>query len=517
MADMTNAASASVPSAAPSSSLSATGAAALSASSSPADGWLTAAKDDIDQWAAVMPKDADGTPIDWQWVRSLDLAGGIGHASDADFAPGAAGTDAHDLLAADYAVRDRLESIIAQCSTAFMTDFDRLIASYRLPRALAYANRRLADEIALLIDRGVAEGHWTVHDEQRGRVSVPVLVPTDGTDVADIQDRTADIDEARSTRRKARMNQERAGRSGMAQANLDAAVAVAAGGPATGMAPTSAKDADAAAARRAADYGRPDWRSPYLPGRDVADVIGIDIETTGTDPARDYIIDVGFECMDVSAGQSADPSATPGAPGAPAASDAGYRYERESYAADGAYGQARLPFGVTARAARHGNPFIARLTGIDIAERGPGSGIRLFDEWPAAQRGLLMRLEQRPYVAHNATFEHKFFMLAIAGYAESYRAGRITIIDTMPMSRQWDPGSAPDDAHPYGDNRLESYARRQGALSEDEAERHLGLEDAHIMLVAMRRHLADLRVDGRGPWGADGRGGVGGKRCGRRY
>ena len=516
MAGMTNAASASVPSA-PSSVPSAT-AAASSASPSPVYDWLTAAKDDIDQWAAVMPKDADGAPIDWRWVRSLDLAGGVGRATDADLEPGASGDSAHDLLAADYAVRDRLEAIIAQCSTAFMTDFDRLIASYRLPRALAYANRRLADEIALLVDRGVAEGHWTVHDEQRGRVSVPVLVPTDGTDVADIQDRTADIDEARSARRKTRMSQERSGQSGMARANLGAAVAVAAGRPADGAAASAVSadtGADEAAARRIADYGRPDWRSHYLPGRDVADVIGIDIETTGTDPARDYIIDVGFECMDVSAGPSATAVANPEADAQAAAG--GYRYERESYAADGAYGQARLPFGVTARAARHGNPFIARLTGIDIAERGPESDIRLFDEWPAAQRGLLTRLEQRPYVAHNATFEHKFFMLTIAGYAESYRAGHITIIDTMPMSRQWDPGSAPDDAHPYGDNRLESYAKRQSALPANESERHLGLEDAHIMLVAMRRHLADLRADGRGPWGADGRGGVGGKRCGRRY
>ena len=53
----------------------------------------------------------------------------------------------HNLLKKDLAVRDRLESIIAQCNTTFMTDFDRLIASYRLPRALAYANRRLCDEL----------------------------------------------------------------------------------------------------------------------------------------------------------------------------------------------------------------------------------------------------------------------------------------------------------------------------------------------------------------------------------
>ena len=58
-----------------------------------------------------------------------------------------------------------------------MMDYDRLIASYRLPRALAYANRRLCDEIAVLRQIGVAMGLWTVTEERRERVTVPVLLP----------------------------------------------------------------------------------------------------------------------------------------------------------------------------------------------------------------------------------------------------------------------------------------------------------------------------------------------------
>ena len=88
-------------------------------------------------------------------------------------------------------------------------------------------------------------------------------------------------------------------------------------------------------------------------------------------------------------------------------------------------------------------------------------------------------------------------MLNVAGYAESYRAGKITIIDTLPMSRRWDEGSIPDDEHPYGNNTLDAYAKRQGALDESKSERHLGLEDTHIMLVAMKHHLGVLHGEGR--------------------
>ncbi|MCH9275299.1 DNA polymerase III subunit epsilon [Bifidobacterium amazonense] len=456
-------------------------------------------------WSATMPKDADGRAIDWNWIRSLDLAVGVGRASDDDLEPGAA-SDLHDLIARDYAVRDRLEPVIAQCSTAFMTDFDRIISSYRLPRALAYANRRLNDEIALLIERGVAEGRWTVTEERRRRTTVPVLHATDGNDaaLADIQDRSADVANARADRRGRQREQERAGRRDMLRANLGGATSQAGSATLFGGGDPTRNDrsprADSEARLR--DYRRPDWRDAYLPGRDVDAVMGIDIETTGIDPARVYIIDVGFEFMNM-------------ASDAPAQGNA-YRYEQDYYEAGDAYGQSRLAFGVPARAARLDNKVIRDLTGIDVRERGPASGLRLFEEWPAAQQGLLRRLEAQPYVAHNATFEHGFFMLNVAGYAESYRAGNITIIDTMPMSKRWDPGSEPDDEHPYGDNKLDSYAKRQGALSAEHNERHLGLEDAHIMLVAMKHHLRELRAEGRGPWGSGGVGGVGGKRCGRR-
>lgn len=466
--------------------------------------WLDEAKEDIDRWAQVMPRDADGDDIDWRWVRGLDLKAGVGKTS----APSAGASDAwsaqeaHDALKADLATRARLESLLAQCSTAFMTDFDRILASYRLPRALAYANRRLNDAMRLTVRLGEESGWWNAETKREGRADVTVLSPmasSDGgvvVDVSDLHDRTSEILQARAERRKALRERREAGASLASRANLSGM-----SGPESG-APEQASDGGAKDARRV-NANKPDWRDAYLPGRDIDTVMGVDIETTGTDPARDHIIDAGFEFMNM---------VSPRPEGV--ASD--YAYACASYVAGGAYGQARLAFGVPEAAAKAGNPFIASLTGIDVSSRSAAEGWRVFDEWPEAQAGLLRRLVAQPYVAHNATFEHGFFMLTLAGYAEAYRAGDVTIVDTLPMSRQWDPSSKPDEEHPYGDNTLESYARRQGVLADGDKERHLGLEDAHIMLEAMRRHLHALRAEGQGPWGPSGRAGVGGKRCGRR-
>ena len=340
---------------------------------------------------------------------------------------------------------------------------------------------------------------------------MPVLQSVAGAEslvnLNDIQDRTAQIVNGRAERRAAEREQKRASDYAMSRANLSGVTSP--GGSkvfdygSLGSAGGSADSAEAAQDRRLADYKKSDWRDAYLPGRDVDTVMGIDIETTGTDPARVYIIDAGFEFMNMISPR-------------PAGEPAGYRYEQDYYETGDAYGQARLSFGVPAQNALLGNPLILDLTGIDVRDRA-SADFRLFDEWPEAQIGLLQRLEQQPYVAHNARFEHSFFMLNVAGYAESYRAGNITIIDTLPMSRRWDEGSIPDDEHPHGNNTLDAYAKRQGALDASKSERHLGLEDTHIMLVAMKHHLGVLHAEGRGPWGAGGRPGNGGKRCGKRW
>lgn len=220
----------------------------------------------------------------------------------------------HALLKDDLAIRDRLEPTIAQCNSTFMMDYDRLIASYRLPRALAYANRRLCDEIAVLRQIGVAMGLWTVTEERRERVTVPVLLPgsalaSGGVALDDIQDRTADIVNGRAARRAAEKSQKRASDYAMSRANLSGVTSP--GGSTLFDYGSETKSAESAQLRRMAEYRKSDWRDAYLPGRDVDNVMGIDIETTGTDPARVYIIDVGFEYMNII---SPRPAAAPHGP-----------------------------------------------------------------------------------------------------------------------------------------------------------------------------------------------------------
>ena len=68
--------------------------------------------------------------------------------------------DAHALLMQDYAIRERLEAILENVTSVFMGDFDRNLDSFRLARALAYANRRLNDEITLIMDEQVTTDNF---------------------------------------------------------------------------------------------------------------------------------------------------------------------------------------------------------------------------------------------------------------------------------------------------------------------------------------------------------------------
>ena len=247
---------------------------------------------------------------------------------------------------------------------------------------------------------------------------------------------------------------------------------------------------------RRASQGSPsyDWRARFLPGRDVSKVVGIDLETSGLDPIYDYVIDAGWEYMDM----SDDSDSHEG--------ESRNIYTDSRYSAEGAYGQHRESYGLSDLRSSMGNDTedVSGISAEDLAGHKP------LDDDPDAQKRLLHALTSAPFVAHNANFEHHHFMLNVAGYAEAYRAGKVTIIDTLAMSVKW---GHYDDIEGKSNNKLDTYAKRFGGLSADGSERHLGLEDSHIMLVAMKNHLRSLKEHDQGPWGVDGKAGVGGKTC----
>lgn len=135
--------------------------------------------------------------------------------------------------------------------------------------------------------------------------------------------------------------------------------------------------------------------------------VGIDIETTSTNPEQGYIVNVGWEVMDLAEG-AAGGSAT----GA------------ESYYC-----------GLPEQYEQQGVP-LQEIHGIqwsDVADRKP------FREDAELQKRLLSVLKSHPYMAHNAAFEDSWFMLNLPGYAEARKEGKIIPIDTRDICRALDP------------------------------------------------------------------------------
>lgn len=179
-------------------------------------------------------------------------------------------------------------------------------------------------------------------------------------------------------------------------------------------------------------------------------VLGIDIETTGRAPERGYIINVGWELMDLTS------DAVP--------------HDPESYycGLPEMYREAGVPLAD-----------IHKITWADVEGKKP------FREDTELQKRLLSLMKKRPYVAHNAAFEDSWFMLHLPGYAEARREGKIIVIDSRQICRSIDEEvrTLPRESSPAS---LENWARRRGTLAADEAERHLGLDDTDLMLRTMQ-------------------------------
>lgn len=201
----------------------------------------------------------------------------------------------------------------------------------------------------------------------------------------------------------------------------------------------------------------------------VETMVGIDLETTGVSPNDSYIVDAGWESFDMAAGHAFDA-------------------ERHTYGVS----DQRMGLGF--------KDDITALTGISTQTV---DGFLPFQEDPDAQLRMLDALAGHIMVAHNARFERSFLIRNCAGFAESLRDGTIRIIDSMKVAQH------SEDMRTQG-FKLDDYARRNHALDadrdtcvpasdggtlhldQDETERHLGLEDAHIMMRAMHNQLGLL-------------------------
>ena len=111
--------------------------------------WVNDAKKDIPYWDRIIDNDAVLNPIDWNWLAKADLMNGVGTASLMNIENMNANTALafHD---ADVDILTTLDNLYARMSTSFMFDNDRVVKSYRLARSVAYAKRRLKDEIERL-------------------------------------------------------------------------------------------------------------------------------------------------------------------------------------------------------------------------------------------------------------------------------------------------------------------------------------------------------------------------------
>lgn len=179
-------------------------------------------------------------------------------------------------------------------------------------------------------------------------------------------------------------------------------------------------------------------------------ILGIDIETTDRYPDRGYIINVGFELMDLG------PDTVP--------------YDPEVYFC-----------GLPEMYREKGVPLerIHHITWADVDGKTP------FRQNKALQAKILKLMKKYPFMAHNAAFEDSWFTLHLDGYAEARKAGKIVPIDSRDICRQLDPEvkTLPRESSPAA---LENWARRRGTLQASENEVHQGLDDTELMLKTVQ-------------------------------
>lgn len=434
--------------------------------------WVNQAKADIPQWREAAPYmmnkwgkpvlDENGNKqyINWDTLSKLDYVKGIGVGSDYP--------DPEKGLAMDAARQDYAHKVYETMDYVFQHDTEHRIESFRTGLMLAYGNRRLTDEVDVLAKR----------IQERDGLDEPPLSPLQQREKADGDKYWAE--------RKAR----------------EAKVAEAKANGTWEPAPPDSWEAQKAERDRLNDMS-------YFPGRNTGEVIGTDIETASTGglrfPAGDMatISNIGFARTNLSVPEDElpEPDGTTG--------------EKEwDETLKGNYGIEKYDFGGSKDRVEAGNTY-EEYTQIPTAEL---TKHKPLDEDRRMQRLILDRLTSAPVVTHNGSFEDSHFTATIPGYAEAKRDGRIVLIDTMMISRQWDTASKDRQTNPdMKRNTLEAMANRHGKMPSGGRqengvikERHVGLQDTLIMNNTLRECYRQMRETGTGSFGPDGRKGIGG-------
>lgn len=186
----------------------------------------------------------------------------------------------------------------------------------------------------------------------------------------------------------------------------------------------------------------------YDPSSRKKPLIGVDIETTTTTPRTGRIIETGIAEL-------------------------------------GRDGNTSLVYGST-----HDIPAKAKagvgLGASDLHKISPEmiEGRPSFDT-PEEQKRILNHLKSGTLVAHNASFEDRFFSANLPGYVEAKNAGEINILDTRKLSRLLMPRS--------DDSSLESFAEDNGVPYEGA---HAAPQDALMMMKALGRLQESLHKTG---------------------
>lgn len=388
----------------------------------------------LSAWRTLLDKTGDAGLLDLAMAPAQETVRG----EAGSWATGASGTPS-ETLDKCYESRDRLEAAVKTLDRRFFHDPDYVAArlSYAPVRAIGWWCKNLQDEIDWLEHDGVVR---TQADDPgsanpTGRKTRPL--PPSFTDY-ELTD------------------------AGVARVCKD--ILTLQGRQASDLVDLESMIRDEVQAREAklaepSDHEQREilravLTEAYVSRPCVGDVVGIDLETTGLHAIRDWCVNAGWAWMDL-------------------------HDETEKL-----HGESARSYGVSSTRMELGNPTEA-ISGIKTTDL---VGLLPLEADDAAQGQLLDLLQSAPFVAHNAFFEDSWFRQCVDGYAEAKRDGLVKIIDSRKISQRLDPYKGKTD------NKLQSYARRWGALEADENERHLGLQDAEIMLVSLHRHLHSLGV-----------------------